>query len=200
MVQRNTRTRDRRGTVLPLFAFAIVAICGFVALSVDIGLIALAKTQAQNAADAAALAGARTIDGSSNSNLSVASSNASAAAVANQILGQSIQASQVTLVHGAYHYDATNKVFVPQFPPVSPDNYNLTKATVNASISNQFAKVLGLSLSNVTCTAIAAHRPRDIAIVLDYSGSMNNESDLWNCESYSRKHAGHVEQHRSGLP
>ena len=31
---------------------------------------------------------------------------------------------------------------------------------------------------------MAAHRPRDIAIILDYSGSMNNESDLWNAESY----------------
>ena len=44
--------------------------------------------------------------------------------------------------------------------------------------------MFGLSLSNVSTVAIAAHRPRDIAIVLDYSGSMNNESDLWNCESY----------------
>src|SRR6185312_16980079 len=36
----------------------------------------------------------------------------------------------------------------------------------------------------VVATAVAAHRPRDVAVVLDFSGSMNNESDLWNCESY----------------
>ena len=36
----------------------------------------------------------------------------------------------------------------------------------------------------VTGKSTAAHRPRDVAMVLDYSGSMNNESDLWNCESY----------------
>ena len=40
------------------------------------------------------------------------------------------------------------------------------------------------SFSTVTATATAAYRPRDVAIVLDYSGSMNNESDIWNCESY----------------
>jgi hypothetical protein len=74
--------------------------------------------------------------------------------------------------------------FAPAFPPVSPDNYNLTKATVTASVRNQFSRVFGLSISNLSTVAIAAHRPRDIAIVLDYSGSMNNESDLWNCESY----------------
>ena len=40
------------------------------------------------------------------------------------------------------------------------------------------------SLITVQAESQAAHRPRDVAIVLDYSGSMNNESDLWNCESY----------------
>jgi hypothetical protein len=43
---------------------------------------------------------------------------------------------------------------------------------------------------NVTATAIAAHRPRDTTIVLDFSGSMNNESDLWNCESYQGSYEG----------
>ena len=183
IVSRKVRAH-RRGILLPLFAMGLVAICGFLALAVDIGLVALARTEAQNAADSAALAGARAIDGSSNSNLSAATTEAQTAAVANNILGQSLQTSQVAIVHGAYHYDSTNRVFVPQFPPVSPDNYNLTKATVTASVSNQFANVLGLSISNISATAIAAHRPRDIALVLDYSGSMNNESDLWNCETY----------------
>ncbi len=184
MPMRKTLRRDRRGTLLPLFALALVPICGFVALSVDLGLIALARTEAQNAADAAALAGARTIDGSGTSNLTTATSNAQAAAVANRVLGQSVTTSQVAVVHGAYHYDSTAKTFAPQFPPVSPDNYNLTQATVTGTVKSQFARVLGLSLSNISAVATAAHRPRDIAIVLDYSGSMNNESDLWNCESY----------------
>ena len=90
--------------------------------------------------------------------------------------------------------------FAPVFPPVSPDNYNLTQATVTASVKNQFSRVFGLSLSNISTAATAAHRPRDIAIVLDYSGSMNNESDLWNCESVFGQPARNVEQHRSGVP
>ena len=184
MRTRTTSGRDRRGAVLPLFAVALVAICGFVAMAVDLGLIALGRTQLQNAADAAALAGARTVDGSANSNLTAATTNAQAAAAANQLLGQAVQASQVTVVHGSYHYDPAAMTFTPQFPPTGSDNYNLTKATVTASVKNQFANVFGLSLSNISTEAIAAHRPRDVAIVLDYSGSMNNESDLWNCESY----------------
>ena len=47
-----------------------------------------------------------------------------------------------------------------------------------------FGAVLGMSTMNVNVTSTAAHRPRDVAMVLDYSGSMNNETDLWNCETY----------------
>ncbi len=184
MTSRNRFRPARRGSVLPLFALALVAICGFVALAVDLGMVAMARTQAQNAADSAALAGARTINGSAGSNLTAATANAQAAADANQILGQAVQSSQVAVVHGTYHYNSTAMTFSPVFPPVSPDEYNLTQATVTSSVASQFAKVMGISASNVSAVAIAAHRPRDIAIVLDYSGSMNNESDLWNCESY----------------
>ena len=196
---RKSPRRTRRGTILPLFALLLVAICGFVAFAVDLGLIAAARTQCQNSADAAALAGARTIDGSSNSNLTAATANAQAAAEANKIISQSVAVSQVAVVHGTYHYDTNAMTFSPVFPPVSPDNYNLTQATVTASVKNQFSRVFGLSLSNISTVAIAAHRPRDIAIVLDYSGSMNNESDLWNCESYLGRVGRHIEQHRSGL-
>ncbi len=182
---RSPRGRQmRRGTILPLFAILLVVICGFVAFAVDLGLIAMARTQCQNAADSAALAGARTINGSSSQNLTDATTNAQSAAEANKIFSQSVAASQVSVVHGAYHYDSTAMSFSPEFPPVSPDNYNLTQATVTASLKCQFSRVFGLTVENISTVAIAAHRPRDIAIVLDYSGSMNNESDLWNCESY----------------
>ena len=81
----------------------------------------MARTQCQNAADAAALAGARTIDGSSTSNLTAATANAQAAAEANKIISQSVQVSQVTVVHGTYHYDSTvDDVSRPCFRPSRP--------------------------------------------------------------------------------
>jgi uncharacterized membrane protein len=42
--------------------------CGFVALAIDLGVIAVAKTQCQNSADAAAMAGARGLDGTAGQN------------------------------------------------------------------------------------------------------------------------------------
>ena len=86
--------------------------------------------------------------------------------------------------HGAYHYNYSSMTFTPQFPPVSPDNYNLTQVTVTPGVSSFFSRIFGLTSLNVQATATAAYRPRDVAIVLDFSGSMNNETDLWNCESY----------------
>ena len=56
--------------------------------------------------------------------------------------------------------------------------------TITHKVSGMFSAIFGAKSSTITATAIAAYQPRDVAIVLDYSGSMNNESDIWNCESY----------------
>jgi Flp pilus assembly protein TadG len=179
-----TSTPTRGGSVLPLMAVSLVAVFGFVALAIDLGMVALARTQYQNAADAAAMAGARTLDGTASGNVSAATANATSAAIANTILSGTIPAGQVAVQHGAYHYNNSNQSFVPQLPAVAPDNYNLTQVTIAGSASTAFARVLNLTSTNLTVTSQAAYRPRDVAIVLDFSGSMNNESDLWNCESY----------------
>ena len=181
-IQRKLTTR--RGAILPYVVITLVVLCGFVALAVDLGTVMVAKSQMQSAADAAAFAGARNLDGSSTSNLSGATSSAMNAATNNNVLGKPIAAGEVQVQHGAYHYDANSESFSPQFPPAPPDNFNLTQVTISRNVPLAFASVFNLFNTTVTVTAIAAHRPRDVSIVLDFSGSMNNESDLWNCETY----------------
>ena len=58
------RPRHRRGTVLPLVAFTIVAQLCFLALAIDLGMVAISKTQTQQAADLVALTAARSLNGS----------------------------------------------------------------------------------------------------------------------------------------
>ncbi len=181
---RKTSQFRRRGAVLPLFALLLVALVGFLALAIDVGIIAVAETQAQNAADNAALAGARTLNGSTGGNTTAATSTAQSAAAINPIMSQSVTSGQVSVQHGAYHYDYTSMTFTPQFPPVAPDNYNLTQVTITPTTTSFFAQVFGLTSFNIQATATAAYRPRDVVVALDFSGSMNNETDLWNCESY----------------
>src|SRR5579884_422980 len=172
-------TQRRRGSILPLVAVCLIGLVGFVALAVDLGLIMVARTQCQNAADAAAMAGTRTLNGdtSNNNNYAAAGPAAVTAAEANTLLTQPIQASQVQVVIGKYSYDGTQQKFVAY--PLDPgstnnlnDNWSLVNVTVSFSNPTAFAGVFGLSSFAVSASATGVHRPRDIALVLDYSGSM----------------------------
>ena len=104
--------RPRRGTVLPLVVLTLVSMCGLVALAIDLGLLAAAKTQCQNSADAAAMAGARSLDGSTGTgnaaqnrgdinNKGTSMWYALTTAQANQVLSDTIPAANVTLTYGA---------------------------------------------------------------------------------------------------
>src|SRR3982750_4283456 len=104
-----THNTGRRGTVIPVLALSLVGILGLIALAVDIGLIAVARTQAQSAADISALSGARMLNGDStlNYNLSNAVSTGKSPASYNSILNQAVTASDVTMRTGVYKYDST---------------------------------------------------------------------------------------------
>jgi hypothetical protein len=167
-----------------LVALCLVGMVGFVALAVDVGRIAVAQVEVQSAADVAAMAGARSLNGVLPQNLTLATNNAVSAAQNFKIMGQPIPTSSITVNHGTYHYDTVNQVFTPSFTLQAGENYNLTQVSINISAPTTFAAVFGISAFSVSGSATAAHRPRDVAIVLDYSGSMNNESDLWNNEAY----------------
>src|SRR4051812_7529573 len=52
-------TNRERGVTLPLMVFAIVLVLGMAALAIDVATLYLAKSEAQRAADAAALAAAK---------------------------------------------------------------------------------------------------------------------------------------------
>lgn len=174
----------RRGAILPLVAFALVGLVGFCALAIDVSVIAVTRNQCQNAADGAAMTGARSLNGSVNANLTLADQNAKVVAKANKVMSKAVTDPEISVQFGSYHYDPTSSTFSPQYPPVAPDTYNLCHVTVSRTQPSLFAGVFGVGTLSVSATATSAHRPRDVCMVLDYSGSMNNESDLWNNEGY----------------
>ncbi len=189
----------RRGAVLPLVALCLVAVVGMLALAIDIGMVALARSQCQNAADAAAMAGARTINGdvSSNYNYAAVPGNAVKAAVANKVLSQAVagdpasiapvnsytyQSGQVTLQIGAYAYiyndgAPATEAFEVQIPRAdTSEPYSAVRATVSYAGALAFGRVFGASTQSSTATAVAVHRPRDVVIIMDLSGSMRFQS------------------------
>jgi len=189
MIYRAKR-QPRAGTILPLVAVCLITLLGFVALAIDIGVMQVARTQCQNAADTAAIAGARSLTGDSTSNYNYAGAlpAAQSAADGNSVLGQALAGSQAQIAIGKYRYDSTQNQFIIDFDPNNnypQDAWSLVQSTVTASHTSYFAPILGMRLGggtdpgaaglsslNVSATSTAAHRPVDVAIIIDFSGSM----------------------------
>ncbi len=117
-----------RGQAMVLFAFALVALCGLVGMSVDVGQIVYNRTRMQAAADAAAIAAAQDLPSvdaaTTTANTYMANNGATLAA-------STIQFSQT--------YGANDTV----------------RVTAGKSVTYTFLKVIGLSGTNVTATAKA---------------------------------------------
>lgn len=177
-----TRASFRRpGTILPLLALVLIGLLTLVALAIDIGIIALARNHSQNAADSAAVSGVRMLNGdvAANNNYSQVGPVAKATAAANSIVSKPISESMVTSEIGYYAYNSSLQRFEPNFSGSKPlgENWTAVRVNINATQSTFFARLLGAVTVPVSSTATAVHRPRDIAIILDFSGSMQFSSE-----------------------
>ena len=56
------------------------------------------------------------------------------------------------------------------------DPYTAVKVTINFKGNLAFGRVFGLKTFNAQAFATAAHRPRDVVIIMDLSGSMRYQS------------------------
>jgi Flp pilus assembly protein TadG len=168
--------KRRRGAALVLFVATLIPILAFCALAIDLGLLAAARTQCQQAADCGAMIGARTLNGDStnSNNYSAVTPAVQNAAAANTILGKPVQSSQLTIDIGRYVYNTSNQRFEGQFPGPSSENWSMVRVKVASNLGSQlaFSRIMNFTPSNMQAVATAVHRPRDVAIILDYSGSM----------------------------
>lgn len=186
----------RRGNILPLLALTVTLLFAFVALAIDVGVLTIARTEAQAACDAGALAGARVLN---NRPGNVENDKSTAFTVAENTVLQNINvyvltqkkytvAENMTFSDGAaisvgqYNYDPLAQRFNPTFPESSGGiSWTSVKVRLRGDNPTFFAKVVGVSSMPWETYAVAAHRPRDIAIILDFSGSMSFGSQFtWN--------------------
>ncbi len=131
----NKELHGQRGVVLILFALLLPVLFGFMALAIDLARINLSRIELQNAADAAALAGALEYAVSAG-DIEKAKTKAQAQADANVAAGATINCDPVS---GAGYVYAV-------------------KVTINSGPMNFFfAPILGIASSNdVQASAIAA--------------------------------------------
>jgi len=162
------RNRTRRGAIIVLFAVLLVGVMAMLAFAIDLGYILTSRTDIQRSVDCGALAGAgMLVDGE----------DAAIAAVhsyvqANRVTGSPVETEQIEIETGSW--DETTRTLVPatSYP---------SAVRVVARMQNRqlfFASILGSNTFDIEAEAIAVYQPRDIMIVLDYSGSMNDDSEL----------------------
>ncbi len=169
--------------MLVLIVVSMIPIAAFMAFAIDVGMLTVAQTQLRDAADATALAGCRALNGNTatNNNYAGVAPAAQTALTANDILGNPLQTSQLTLNIGQYAYNSTAQQFQGSFPSsLTSGNWNMVQATVTTNLTNSlgFGKIFNFTLPNFTATSSATFRPRDICVIVDFSGSMRFSSLL----------------------
>lgn len=179
--QRNKETPNRvrsrkRGAVVAQVAISLTTLCGFAALSVDVGVMYYGRAELQRTVDAAALAAANKLGDNSEGQ---AEANARAAAVnfgnRNAVLGNQIGINpDQEVILGRSFMEASGKYnFTPggQFP-------NAVAVEVTRTAPTYFARVFGLNSTRMSARAVAVMIPRDIVLVTDLSGSHTDDSEL----------------------
>ncbi|MFZ0494087.1 MAG: pilus assembly protein TadG-related protein [Methylocella sp.] len=165
---------DQSGVVVILAALTMVSVVGFTGFAVDVGNVYYAKSKLQAATDAAALAGAQSINaGSGGTTISTATSYSATA-------GQ-INASTKFPATMASGYPALKCLTSIGVSCSGPDSANAIEVKQNATVPLYFGEVLGLKAWQISATSLAGAKggaggtqTLDVMIIVDTTVSMND--------------------------
>lgn len=198
LMARFSKPQPRRGNIILLSAFVITMALGFAAFSIDIGYLAVTKGQLQSAVDAATLAAAMELN--PNIDQTIVETNVKDAAT--EIAGLNPVGNHsgllldptVDVELGRRDWDATNSTFKFDFGPAAvpynivritgrlDDVYNVdTGKTENRKLPLFFAPAVDQDNVIMKVGSVATYQPRDMVLVLDYSGSMNDDTEFKSC-------------------
>ncbi len=160
---------NRKGAILVLSAFLMIVVMAIVALSVDVGYIQNVQTELDRAVDASALAGA----GALPQGLSQAENTAFEYMQMNPVANTPLAFNEVDIQTG--HWDEDARQFIP-----STDLPSALRIVAERNDQRPlfFARVFGRDSFDLRSQAVATFQPRDIMVVLDYSASMNDDSEF----------------------
>lgn len=186
----------RRGVVVVLTGFLLIAVFAFVALSVDSGRIVLTETRMQNAVDASALAASQEINaavfaagqgagpvdlGPDSGAVAAARAMAARVAKANDVYVD----SQADVQFGNRTFDSATGTW-PIAWGTTP--FNVLKVTArrtgedssapDGQLPLAFGWAVGRSQVPLQKSATVFIEARDLVVVLDFSASMNDDSSI----------------------
>jgi len=176
----------RRAAVVVKVAIMLPVIAGFAALGVEMTMLQAVQADLQRAADAAALG---VTNWMTHANGSVTVNQASALAIAQDMVNRNpvanatvtLDTSDLTLGRASFS-PSTGGFSWSGSASVAPNAAQVTVRRTSNSPSGPipllFARLIGRTSADVSATARSALIPRDIALVVDLSGSMNDDSEL----------------------
>ena len=189
-------SRLKKGVLSVLSAVVLTAVFAFVAFAVDTGLIVATQTNMQNAVDAASLAASQEITNAiyeAGQGQGGAGIGSGSAAVANARL----MAEQVAAYNGVYIDPNVDVVFGKRTYDEGSGTWNITwnaepynvvkviarrddpdTTQPDSEVKLAFGWAVGKPSIPLSVSASAFVEARDIAMVLDFSGSMNFDSQF----------------------
>jgi Flp pilus assembly protein TadG len=161
--------KNQRGQVLPWVAFMMLVLLGIGAFALDIGHAFYCYRELQAATDAAALAGAQSLNSASPTAIATSFSAVAGGSNTNGNL------PGVSMVPNYPKYACISGI--TQAACVGPEDANAIQVKEQAIIPTFFAKVLGINQMTLSATSTAAivgakNQITNIAIVLDTTASM----------------------------
>ena len=201
--RRHAGTR-RRGAIIVLFAILLVVFLAVLALSIDTGYMYTMQGELHRAVDAAALAGAGELNNGTEATrgrvveymVRNPVGEGGGATVAEGSLDSAM--SQFTAEHqsdlevelGHWRKDQADPLSgsLGVFEPTTESPSAVSVQMTYRDLPLFFAAALGHDEFDIQAKAIASYQPRDIMLVLDLSGSMNDDSELKSIPKLGREH------------
>jgi Ca-activated chloride channel family protein len=165
---------DRRGAMLVLIAATMILFMIFVAFSIDIAHMHLAKTELRSATDAAAKAAAQEL--SRTQDVRAAIRVGSEVAAANQVNNVPLRLSDSDFAFGRSNENAVTGRFDFSIATTPINSVQVVGRRTTGSLSGAvplfFGSVFGVPIFEPQSTATATYVDRDVVLVVDRSGSM----------------------------
>lgn len=168
----------RRGAMLPMIALTLVLLTIGVVFSVDIAFMHMVRAELRTATDASARAGVETLARTQDQGQAVEAAIRVAALNSVAGVGLELNPSQVAL-GSVISNEAGRLEFDPGAEQITSIKVTGDRgaASSQGSVSLFFGSLLGRSTFQPTQVATASSTVRDIALILDVSGSMNRSED-----------------------
>ena len=178
-------THDRRGSVLPVFGFALLALMGVAGLAIDMSYLYTLRTQLQTAADAAAFAAASKLP-----DANAAEAEAIAYATKNlpvEVHGTTLTNSDVVVGN----WDGLSRTFTPNDTPINAVQVSVRRSQSNGNPATLFiSQIFGFDDVDVSVSAMTTASPGrpgcilalddgDTADALEFTSI--NSAELYEC-------------------